>query len=95
MIDVSVYISDFDLEHNTLDIIQEFVAYVEGGISNDVLVIYGNNFEYYEISNDEDNKLLICKDFIRIIYENDRGCDGVVLINNKDISAFELRDMIE
>lgn len=88
----NIDISEFDFKHNVNDIICEFVKTINDGFKNDVLLIYGKNFECVELEIENIIELTIKKNIIKIVFKDNNNCDEFAIINNNSIDCFQLRN---
>lgn len=94
---VKIDITDFDLKHNVRDIIVELVNEIQNGnFDNKIFKIYGNNFKKYEMLTNRDIRVMIVKEnIIKIDYKYGDSNPKTVIINNGDVTSFELESLKE
>ncbi|MBR3362682.1 MAG: hypothetical protein IKG40_02010 [Bacilli bacterium] len=89
---VTIEIEDFDLRHNTRSIIVELVNEIRNGnFEHKIFRIFGNNFKKYEMLTNRDIRTMVVKEYvIKIDYKYGDSNPKTVVINNDDVTGFEL-----
>lgn len=74
------------------EIVKEFVNDIKDGIKNDVLLIYGNNFEYFEFHSNDIIGIKITNELIKVRKYSNMSCEETTIICNSSINAILLGD---
>ncbi len=79
---ILINIDDFDLRHNTHEIVLEMIKATE--LSFTEIIIFGDSFGKVKLTNSDD--LIFNKNTLSIVYEN-----GIrFVVNHRDIAAFKV-----